>query len=127
MEMQPSETRCDCLPADAWARARVHGGVGSRARPGLSDVFQAADWGDEPLIIVPDDTKPLVVHGRAGNTWEYPNEFDETLTYGLRVDPVPYPTDLIGGSKLFESWRACGPRFGMGWTGKKLPTQRRVR
>jgi len=61
------------------------------------DVFQAADWGDEPLIIVPDDTKPLVVHGRVGNTWEYPNEFDDTFTYGLRIDPDPYPTDLIGG------------------------------
>lgn len=57
----------------------------------LEQVLEASEWADEPLIIVPDTSDELVVHGRVGETFPYTNDEGPTWGYGVTVHEDAFP------------------------------------
>lgn len=65
----------------------------------LTRLFKCSDWGDEPLIIIPDTSKTPVIHGRVGNIFSLNDK-------GISDGYYDYGVDIIGDSfplPLFNS------------------------
>jgi len=59
----------------------------------LEDIFEAADWGDEPVIIVPYSDKGTVLQARVGEVFEYETH-PRTWDYTVVLVEDPYPVEF---------------------------------
>lgn len=53
------------------------------------DVFALTKGGEEPLIIVPDDSADVVIHGRIDSEWSYSIHGGDYYRYNIRVVEDP--------------------------------------
>lgn len=60
----------------------------------IEDVFEAADWGDEPLVIVPDTNKGATLQARVEDIFEYETNPMTSWEYAIVLNEDPYPVDF---------------------------------
>ena len=61
-------------------------------RDGILQMMRDCDWGAEPLVLVPDNTKPLVLYGRASGDFKYTKGPSDIFPITLKVEEDPTPT-----------------------------------
>lgn len=60
-------------------------------RDELLAMFRDSAWGAEPLVAVPDDTKPLVVYGRIAGEWSYTNPATGNFHSAFAIEEDVFP------------------------------------